>query len=137
MSRVRGLGRAEPSQGLEVESGQESRCWRGSGSEVGPGAGPGAGAWTWAESSQRSRCWGPGLGDGPGAGPGPGPGAWTWACRVCIWKLVRTVWSGWAIGCFVYECLEHGLIFMQLLCLVIDLDVGSLYVNFIQVCLWR
>ena len=42
-----------------------------------------------------------------------------------------------AIGCIVYECLEHGSIFMQLLCLVIDLDVASLYVNFIQVCLWR
>ena len=67
------------------------------------------------------------LGLGAGLGPvGFVSGSWLELSGVVV-----------AIGCFVYECLKHGLIFMQLLCLVIDLDVGSLYVNFIQVCLWR
>ena len=65
------------------------------------------------------------------------PGAWTWAWRVCTGNWLEMFGVVVAIGCIVYECLEHGSIFMQLLCLVIDLDVASLYVNFIQVCLWR
>ena len=65
------------------------------------------------------------------------PGAWTWAWRVCTGNWLEMSGVVVAIGCIVYECLEHGSIFMQLLCLVIDLDVASLYVNFIQVCFWR
>ena len=95
----------------------------GPGSEAGPGAGPGP-------SRVRGQDAG-GLDLGMVLGPGPGlvgfvSGSWLELSGVVV-----------AIGCFVYECLEHGLIFMQLLCLVIDLDVASLYVNFIQVCLWR
>ena len=103
----------------------------GSGSEAGPGAGPGPSRVRGQDAGGLDLGMVLGLVLVLGLGPGPGlvgfvSGSWLELSGVVV-----------AIGCFVYECLEHGLIFMQLLCLVIDLDVGSLYVNFIQVCLWR
>ena len=48
---------------------------------------------------------------------------WAWAWRVCTGNWLEMSGVVVAIGCIVYECLEHGSIFMQLLCLVINLDV--------------
>ena len=122
---VKGLGQElEPSQGLEVEPSRVRGLGRdeaSQGLEVEP---------------SRAR----GLGRGRSGRAEPGvemPGAWTWAWMVCTGNWLEMSGVVVAIGCIVYECLEHGSIFMQLLCLVIDLDVASLYVNFIQVCLWR
>ena len=47
-------------------------------------------------------------------------GAWTWAWRVCTGNWLEMSGVVVAIGCIVYECLEHGSIFMQLLCLVTE-----------------
>ena len=51
--------------------------------------------------------------------------AWTWAgaWRVCTGNWLKMSGVVVAIGCIVYECLEHGSIVMQLLCLVINLGV--------------
>ena len=45
---------------------------------------------------------------------------WAWAWRVCTGNWLEMSGVVVAIGCIVYECLEHGSIFMQLLCLVIE-----------------
>ena len=44
---------------------------------------------------------------------------WAWAWRVCTGNWLEMSGVVVAIGCIVYECLEHGSIFMQLLCLLI------------------
>ena len=71
--------------------------------ELGPGRvgslGP---AKSGAEPSQESR------------GRRPGPGGFVLEIGLEMSGVVV------AIGCIVYECLEHGSIFMQLLCLVIE-----------------
>ena len=82
MSQVRGLGRAELSQGLEVEPSRARGLGR-----VRSGA----------EPSQESRCW----------GPGPGPGGFVLEIGLEMSGVVV------AIGCIVYECLEHGSIFFD------------------------
>ena len=37
---------------------------------------------------------------------------WAWAWRVCTGNWLEMSGVVVAIGCIVYECLEHGLIFM-------------------------